>query len=79
MPYNIPDNQFRSRDPKFAGYKTTHSMHPATTTTESIAETLIPASEFSFDPTSKTCVCPAGEDMWLRSERDDLNGNSKLF
>jgi hypothetical protein len=75
----IPDNQFRSRDPKFKDYKTTHSTRPATTTTESIAETWIPASEFSFDPTSTTCVCPAGEDMWLRSECDDLGGNSKVF
>src|SRR5690606_3919010 len=28
---------------------------------------------------TKTCVCPAGESMWLRSERKDLHGNLKLF
>ena len=63
----IPDNQFRKRDPKFADYKKTHSTRPATTTQEKVTRDVIPASDFAFDPTTKTCTCPAGEAMWLRN------------
>jgi hypothetical protein len=75
----IPDNQFRSRDPKFIDYKTTHSTRPATTTTQDKTNTVIPASEFHFDPIMKTCTCPAGEAMWLRSELIDKLGHAKMF
>mgnify|MGYP001602239281 CR=1 FL=1 len=75
----IPDNQFRSRDPRFAGYKTTHSTRPPITKNENIVDTLIPASEFRFDPVNKTCVCPANEAMWLRSELIDKLGHAKIF
>lgn len=75
----IPDNQFRSRDPKFAGYKTTHSTRPPTATPPKKTVETIPASEFHFNPVEKTCTCPAGEAMWLRSERVDQHGHAKLF
>lgn len=75
----IPDNQFRSRDPKFKEYKTTHSTRPSSTTTQTKPDLRIPASDFHFDPVNKTCVCPAGESLSLRSEREDLHGNSKVF
>jgi len=75
----IPDNQFRSRDPKFAGYKTTHSTRPPTATPPKKTIETIPASEFHFNPVEKTCTCPAGEAMWRRSERVDQHGHAKLF
>lgn len=75
----IPDNQFRSRDPKFADYKTTHSTRPATTTTQTKTDTVIPASEFEFDPAMKTCICPAGNAMWRQSELIDKLGHAKIF
>jgi transposase len=75
----IPDNQFRSRDPRFAGYKTTHSTRPSTATPEKKTLAVIPASEFHFNPVAKTCICPAGEAMWRRSERVDQNGHAKIF
>lgn len=75
----IPDNQFRKRDPKFAEYKTTHSTRPATTKQPTPAEGVIPASEFAFDPVKKTCTCPAGKAMWLRSDLIDKLGHRKLF
>lgn len=75
----IPDNQFRSRDPKFTGYKTTHSTRPSTTRQEKITKDVIPASKFAFDPVKKTCTCPAGEAMWLRGEHEDEHGHHKLF
>ena len=75
----IPDNQFRKRDPKFADYKKTHSTRPATTTQEKVTRDVIPASDFAFDPITKTCTCPAGEAMWLRSEHENELGHHKLF
>ena len=75
----IPDNQFRSRDPKFKDYKTTHSTRPATTIQETTTDPVIPASEFQFDPVTKTCTCPAGEAMGLRSELIDKLGHAKMF
>ena len=75
----IPDNQFRQRDPKFSEQKIKHSQRPPTTGKEKTTDDVIPASEFTFDPKAKTCTCPAGNAMWLRSEHDDDNGNHKLF
>lgn len=75
----IPDNQFRKRDPKFAEQKTNHSQRKAITGKKKATASVIPASEFQFDPTTKTCRCPAHEDMWLRSELIDPHGHTKIF
>lgn len=75
----IPDNQFRTRDPKFADYKTTHSTRPPTATPQKNTKAVLPASDFVFDPIKKTCICPAGETLWLRSELVDRNGYAKIF
>lgn len=75
----IPDNQFRARDPKFTGYKTTHSTRPPTTKQPVKTQDVIPATEFLFDPVHKTCTCPAGNAMWLRSELIDKHGHAKIF
>ncbi len=73
----VPDNRFRSRDPKFADQKTKYgkrSDYKKTKTTR-----VIPASEFNLDPKSKSCTCPAGESLWLKNEGIDKRGNYKLF
>lgn len=75
----IPDNRFRQRDPKFGDYKTTHSTRPATTKQPNKTDAVIPASEFHFDPVNQTCICPAGESMWLRSDLVNELGHRKLF
>ena len=74
----IPDNQFRSRDQKFANQKTKYGKRNQNTKNEKTPNGL-PASEFQFDPINKTCQCPAGEALWLRREGKDEYGNSKLF
>ncbi|HEY3697875.1 MAG TPA: transposase, partial [Spongiibacteraceae bacterium] len=70
----IPDNQFRSRDPKFAEQKSKygkrHQDKPG-------VRNVIPASEFRFDPVNKTCECPAGESLRLQGQIDDGKGNLK--
>jgi len=48
----IPDNQFRSRDPRFADHKRKHGKKPAVTGKPwggDRKKGVIPASEFSFD------------------------------
>lgn len=73
----IPDNQFRSRDPKFADQKTKYGKRASNT--KSKTNTLIPASEFIFNVENKTCICPAGEELKLYREGQDKAGNHKLF
>jgi hypothetical protein len=75
----IPDNQFRKRDPKFSEQKTNHSTRRPITGKKKATTSVIPASEFQFDPIKKTCHCPAGETMWLRSELIDKLGHTKIF
>jgi transposase len=75
----IPDNKFRSRDPKFIAQKTKHGKRRPITGKQKETSGVIPASEFRFDPVNKTCICPAGEDMWLRSELIDQYGHTKIF
>ena len=69
----IPDNRFRSRDPKFAGQKTKYGKRqqaPSKTGWKQV----IPASEFQFDPVAMTCICPAGESLRHEATRNDQNG-----
>ncbi len=73
----IPDNKFRSRDPKFAHQKTKYGKRSDYKKTKSVS--VIPASDFDFDPTSKSCTCPCGESMWLKNEAVDKRGNDKMF
>lgn len=71
----IPDNRFRSRDPKFDDQKDKYGMrHPG----KGVDQPVIPATEFEFDPLRKTCVCPQGNSMWLHSERMLDNGTRQL-
>jgi transposase len=74
----IPDNEFRSRDPKFADQKEKYGKrHQDDKKGE---PTIIPATEFQCDPILKTCVCPAGESMSLRREGLDKRGKHlKLY
>ena len=74
----IPDNRFRSRDPKFSDQKAKYGKRHQGKKRTSKSNT-IPASEFIHNPIDKTCTCPAGHEMWLRSERMDNNGNHKQF
>lgn len=68
----IPDNQFRSRDPKFNEHKQKYGKrHQAGKTRK---KTVFSASEFSFNPVSRTCICPAGQQLSLRGVRANERG-----
>lgn len=73
----IPDNQFRSRDPKFADQKTKYGKRHQDKKTQE--KEIIPATEFEFDAKSMTCICPQGNSLSHRSTRKDIEGNTKAF
>ncbi|MFC3122519.1 transposase [Agaribacter flavus] len=68
----IPDNQFRSRDPKFNEQKAKYGKRHQDKKVRK--KTTIPASEFQFDPVCKTCICPAGEQISFRGIRETTEG-----
>jgi hypothetical protein len=73
----IPDNQFRSRDPKFQDQKAKYGKrHPAK---KNPGNGIIPATDFHFDPSAMTCICPEGNTLSHRSTRTDNQGNTKAF
>ena len=73
----IPDNQFRQRDPKFQTQKTKYGKRKQANSMKT--QTVIPPSDFHFDPIHKTCTCPKNESMWLKNESIDKNENQKIF
>jgi len=74
----IPDNKFRSRDPKFIDQKTKYGKRQ-TTAKPKRPKQVIPASEFTFDPTDKSCICPAKNKMLITKDGLDKKGIYKIF
>lgn len=72
----IPDNQFRSRDPKFRAQKQKHGKRHQDTVKG--VKQVIPSSEFKFNKRNKTCICPMGKAMWLHHEHEESSGKLKL-
>lgn len=74
----IPDNQFRSRDPKFQDqkrkYGKRHQDKPKSTKRHVIA-----ASEFDFDPVKLTCICPKGNSLSSRGVRANDSGQATAY
>lgn len=74
----IPDNQFRSRDPKFQDQKSKHGKRHPIAKHDRIRD-VIPASEFRFDPVGMSCVCPAGNRLSLRGIKETETGLPKAY
>lgn len=70
----IPDNQFRSRDPRF-----TDHLKPASRKRKTKHKPIFPLSAFHFDPVNDTCRCPAGKLLRLVNVGPDQSGNKKAF
>jgi transposase len=73
----VPDNQFRSRDPRYNNQKNKYGKRH-----QDIKKGIfkvIPASDFSFNLKKKTARCPAGKDLWLCGERPTDSGKTRLF
>lgn len=72
----IPDNQFRSRDPRFKQQKEKYGKRQQADYQG--IKAVIPASEFALDIKKKQCTCPEGNAMWLRNETVREDGNIHL-
>jgi len=72
----IPDNQFRSRDPKFKDHKTKYKSKE---TKKTKTNTRLPASDFTFDAENLTCICPAGKQISYRCKGIDKHNNIKVY
>ena len=72
----IPDNQFRSRDPRFDQQKAKYKR-PSRAKPDSAQ--IIPASEFNFDPITLSCQCPAGNTLHSEQIGEDKQGNKKIY
>jgi len=73
----IPDNKFRSRDPKFKQQKNKYGKRHQDTVKGMFK--VIPSSEFTFNVKKLTCHCPEGNEMWLKNKVDDGDGKTTLF
>jgi len=72
----IPDNKFRSRDPKFDQQK---EKYQRPSRAKKGSTPIIPASEFEFDAIKETCKCPAGKMLSKSVKTTDEHGNIKVF
>ncbi len=70
----IPDNQFRSRDPRFKDHLTAPSRQRTRK-----HKPIYPVSAFHYDPVAQHCVCPTGKTMRLKKHGLDEQGNQKAF
>ena len=68
----IPDNQFRSRDPRFDGQK---KKHPRESRAKKGSTKTFTAKAFTFDPECMTCICPSAEVLSFRGIIKDSRGN----
>ena len=78
----IPDNQFRSRDPKFADHKGKYGKKPAVTGKPwdgASRAGVIPASEFTFNASALTCRCPEGNLLSYRGTRTNRDGDEVAY
>ena len=69
----IPDNKFRSRDPKFNDQK---KKYPRPSRAKDGPVTLFTAKEFTFDEQALSCICPNGESLRLSAQVKDTKGNT---
>jgi len=73
----IPDNKFRSRDSKFSDQKDKHGKRHQNK--KSKPKNRFPASEFTYDPIAKSCICPEGKIMGFLQETKKKNENHKIY
>ncbi len=69
----IADNGFRSRDPRFQ----TAGRHKTKNNTTPRKNARYDVSDFQVDLENRTCICPAGKTLWLKSAKAKIG--SLLF
>jgi transposase len=73
----VPDNKFRSRDPKFDHQKDKYGKRHQNLPDKGWKD-IIPASELTFDPVNLICICPAGESLTYRGQREAENDKIRV-
>jgi transposase len=73
----IPDNKFRSRDPKFDRQKKKYPR--ASRAIDPTINITLTSKDFNFDPIKQTCVCPAGQTLSHRGIREDNRGSKRIY
>jgi transposase len=73
----IPDNQFRSRDPKFADQKKKYGKRHQNNKKTHLIKQFSP-NEFDVDLVNKTCRCPMGKSLVLSEEKVNREGHDTL-
>jgi len=66
----IADNRFRSRDPRF----TNAGRHKPQAPKKPQINGRYTPEDFQTDIENRTCICPAGKAMWLKSDRAKITG-----
>jgi hypothetical protein len=75
----IPDNQFRSRDPRFSEQKIKYGKRQPRQVPAKKTKTIFSSSDFNFDPETLSCQCPAGETLSFLRIATDKNGEDYAF
>ena len=70
----IPDNQFRSRDPRYKD-----RLKEPSRQREAKHKKIFAATAFQYDPIAQSCHCPSGKAMLLKKQGQDAQGNQKVF
>lgn len=68
----VADNQFRKRDPRFASAEQHRTRHKEETR-KSKGSKYRPA-DFIYDPATRTCICPAGKQLYQNGRSCWLKG-----
>jgi len=68
----IPDNQFRRRDERFSNQKNKYGKRNQDNKKKS--KSVIPASEFRYDPAKNSCHCPEGHLMTKKKHGPNQRG-----
>ena len=73
----MADTQFRSRNPLFKTSETYHTEQEKRRLKRSKGRPrLFTQDDFNFDPTSNSCICPAGKTLWRQSTSIISQGKS---
>lgn len=79
----VPDNQFRKRNPVFTEsdlYNKHKALRKKTRKDQSKGNTVLPSTAFTVDLDSKTCICPAGNEMlFLGDQFEESRGTYTRF
>lgn len=70
----VPDNAFRSRDPRFKDKAKHHPRKKSRSIKQRFKNT-----DFQFDPVQLICICPSGQMLSFAGQRDGPDGKQRAY